>query len=46
MKQQDRVNMEIAMGKVFDTLIADPAFGGEYVTLTPGHPKQMTAERY
>merc|ERR1712088_325757 len=27
-------------------LISMPEFGGEYVSLTPGHPKQMSEERY
>merc|ERR1712226_1221997 len=38
--------MENAMGAVFDKLISMPEFGGEYVSLTPGHPKQMSEERY
>lgn len=46
MTKQDRIDMEIAMGAVFDALIAKPEFGGEYVSLTPGHPKQMSQERY
>ena len=46
MTQEDRVNMEKEMGAVFDALIEKDGFGGEYVSLTPGHPKQMTEERY
>merc|ERR1712226_1314758 len=46
MTKEDRVNMELAMGAVFDELIKNPDFGGEYVSLTPGHPKQMSEERY
>ena len=46
MTQEDRVNLEEKMGAVFDALIAKDGFGGEYVSLTPGHPKQMTEERY
>lgn len=46
MTKDDRVNMEKAMGTVFDALIAKPEFGGEYVSLTPGHPKQMSEARY
>jgi hypothetical protein len=30
--------MEKDMTKVFDTLIADPKYGGKYVSITPGHP--------
>jgi len=26
---EDRKNLELEMGQVFDALIADPAFGGE-----------------
>jgi hypothetical protein len=46
MTQQDRVNMELDMGKVYDTLIADSRYGGEYVSITPGHPKCITTARY
>lgn len=37
MSKQDRISMEADMGKVFDQLIADPKFGGRYVSITPGH---------
>lgn len=46
MSQDDRKNMELAMKPVFDSLIANPEFGGEYVSLTPGHPCKITDERY
>merc|ERR1712158_210704 len=46
MNKDDRCAMENAMGAVFDKLISMPEFGGEYVSLTPGHPKQMSEERY
>jgi len=46
MTQEDRCSMEVDMGKVFDALIADPGFGGEYVSLTPGHKNKITDERY
>jgi len=46
MTKQDRISMEEAMGKVFDTLIADPKFGGRYVSLTPGHPKLISSTEY
>merc|ERR1712088_215729 len=45
MTKEDRVEMEKAMGAVFEALIAKPEFGGEYVSLTPGHPNQMSEER-
>jgi len=38
--------MELDMGKVFDKLIADPSYGGEYVSITPGHPNFVNAKRY
>jgi len=44
MTQQDRCDMELAMGPVFDQL--KEKFGGEYVSLTPGHPNKITDERY
>ena len=37
MTKEDRLNLEKDMGKVFDTLITDPTFGGRYYSLTPGH---------
>lgn len=46
MSQADRENMEKAMGPVFDSLIKDSKFGGEYVSLTPGHPNKISDERY
>ncbi|KRX09325.1 ATP:guanido phosphotransferase, N-terminal [Pseudocohnilembus persalinus] len=46
MNKADRVNMEKDMGKVFDKLIADPNFGGEYYSLTPGHPNKITDQKY
>merc|ERR1712158_184581 len=46
MNKDDRCAMENAMGAVFDKHISMPEFGGEYVSLTPGHPKQMSEERY
>lgn len=45
MTREDRLNMEKDMGKVFDTLIADPEFGGEYVSLSPGHEKHIDEAR-
>jgi protein-arginine kinase len=46
MTQQDRVNMEKDMGKVFDALIAKPEFGGKYVSLTPAHPNHIDEAEY
>ena len=38
MTLEERVNMEKDMGVVYNSLIADPAYGGRYVSITPGHP--------
>merc|ERR1719458_1967946 len=46
MTQEDRVNMELAMQPVFEELIKNPDFGGEYVSLTPGHKCHISDERY
>jgi creatine kinase len=46
MTKEDRVNMERDMGVVFEKLIADPTYGGEYVSITPGHPHFIDAKRY
>jgi creatine kinase len=46
MTKDDRINMEKDMGKVFDVLIADPAFGGRYVSITPGHKNFINKEEY
>lgn len=46
MNEKDRKDMENAMGPVFETLKANPDFGGEYVSLTPGHPNKISEEKY
>lgn len=46
MSKSDRINMEKDMGKVFDKLIADKEFGGNYYSLTPGHPNWINAKKY
>jgi len=46
MSKQQRIDLEIAMGEVFQTLIDDPKFGGKYVSLTPGHKNQMSDDEY
>merc|ERR1712147_393348 len=46
MTKDDRVNMEKDMKKVFDTLIADEAFGGHYVSITPGHECFIDTAKY
>jgi protein-arginine kinase len=46
MTQQDRCDMENAMQPVFEELIKNPEFGGEYVSLTPGHKCFIDEARY
>ena len=46
MTKEDRIALELEMGKVFDQLIADPAFGGRYVSITPGHKNFIDAKEY
>jgi len=46
MTKDDRVNMEKDMGKVFEKLIANPAYGGKYVSITPGHKDFINEEEY
>jgi len=46
MSKDDRVNMEVALGSVFDKLIAKDGFGGKYVSITPGHPNFVDEEEY
>jgi hypothetical protein len=43
---KDRCDMENVMVKAFNTLIRDPAYGGRYVSLTPGHPNKISDEEY
>ena len=42
MSKQDRCDMENVMYGAFKDLIADPAYGGRYVSLTPGHPCKIS----
>ncbi len=46
MTKEDRIALELEMGKVFDQLIADPSFGGRYVSITPGHKNYIDAKEY
>ena len=46
MTKQDRIDMEKAMGKVFDQLISMPEYGGRYVSITPGHPNFIDQAEY
>jgi len=46
MTRAQRIEMEKAMGVVFDDLISKPEFGGKYVSITPGHPKLISSSEY
>ena len=46
MTLEERVNMEKDMGVVYKSLIADPAYGGRYVSITPGHPNFICEKEY
>jgi len=46
MDQDDRVAFEERMIEAFSTLITNPNYGGEYLSLTPGSPYELTPEAY
>ncbi|KAJ3272522.1 hypothetical protein HDV01_005473 [Terramyces sp. JEL0728] len=46
MTKEDRVKMENTMINAFKKLIADPSFGGNYYSLTPGSPFQINDQDY
>ncbi|KAJ3347016.1 hypothetical protein HDU91_006872 [Kappamyces sp. JEL0680] len=46
MTKADRVNMENKMIVAFKNLIADPAFGGQYYSLTPGNSHHINDTKY
>jgi len=46
MTKQDRIDMEGFMVKAFKELIEDPAFGGNYYSLTPGSPFEISDKFY
>merc|ERR1712093_54405 len=46
MTKDDRVNMEKKMCTAFEKLIAMEEYGGNYNSLTPGHPNNITDEQY
>ena len=46
MFEHQRVALERKMCNAFDVLIANPAFGGQYYSLTPGHKNQMSELQY
>jgi len=46
MSRADRTRFEDQMVKLFEGLIAQPDFGGSYVSLTPGSSYEINEERY
>jgi hypothetical protein len=46
MTHQDRCDMENVMYTAFKGLIAMPEYGGRYVSLTPGHPCEISEAEY
>jgi hypothetical protein len=38
--------MEAVIGEIFDALVANPKFGGNYVSLTPGHTNFIDKKEY
>ena len=46
MTQEQRCDLENHMLQAFQVLIQDPAYGGKYVSITPGHPNEISADEY
>ena len=46
MTKQNRIDLEKAMGKVFNQLISMQEYGGRYVSITPGHPNFIDQAEY
>jgi hypothetical protein len=46
MSQEQRVAMELQMTAAFDQLIAMEEYGGQYVSITPDHPNEISSEEY
>ncbi len=46
MTREDRVALETRMMAAFETLIADPAYGGSYHSLTPENPNEIDDKTY
>lgn len=46
MSKDDRIKMEVELKAVFDVLIANEAYGGEYVSITPDHKNFINEEKY
>jgi adenylate kinase family enzyme/protein-arginine kinase len=46
MTREQRCEMESFMLAAFEKLIAMPEYGGKYVSITPGHPNEISSEEY
>jgi len=46
MTKEDRLKMEQEMLKAFKKLMVDPAYGGQYYSLTPGIPESISDATY
>ena len=46
MSRQDRCDMEMVMMQAFETLIEMPEYGGKYISITPEHDAEVSAEEY
>ena len=44
--QEQRCALELRMCKAFDKLISMPEYGGQYISITPGHENEVTVEEY
>ncbi len=46
MSQQQRVEFENLASSAFDELIKNPEYGGQYLSITPGSPNEISADEY
>eukprot|EP01047_Picozoa_sp_COSAG01_P004833 COSAG01_NODE_161_length_23642_cov_713.337000_2_plen_429_part_00 len=46
MDQQERISLEDCLTDAFDSLIEMPEWSGRYVSLTPGHPNEISNTEY
>jgi creatine kinase len=46
MSMEQRVALETVAAKAFTQLIEDPAFGGRYLSITPGSPYEIDTDEY
>ena len=46
MSKKQRVDFENIAAKAFNELSKDPAFGGKYLSITPGSPNEIDTQEY